>query len=545
MQKLLDTLSHIPSEASECVVKDMKATAGLVVWLFTLSQGMDTPCDGRRERALCYGPLGGEIVFSLVDKDTSRFNWKKETVTVVKVRPNQTTFPKRFSFTPNNGRMKIENLMRNDSGNYTLCIFGEKGEELQFRTLQLFIEDPVISVHLVSKCQFQGKQPVTCLPKGGDNLQYSWSLNKKPLQDSDLLSGDVQANNITLKPSISGQLVCSVKNNVSEIRKEVVVPCGMDTPCDGRREGTLCYGPLGGEIVFSLVDKDTFGFNWYKETVTLVNVRQNQIKFTFSKRFSFTPNNGRLKIEDLMRNDSGNYTLSIFDKSGAELGSRTLQLFIEDPVISVHLVSKCQFQGKQPVTCLPKGGDNLQYSWSLNKKPLQDSDLLPGDVQANNIILKPSISGQLVCSVKNNVSEIRKEVFVSCVFINCTSNGTLISEWLPEINKTLCDTFIDGSKSNQRNNYLLIMGGVLSALFILLMIGLAVVYKQKKKQSSIEDEEELTYANVRINHQPRRANTEIEDGMVEYGQVRFSERPRRTVVVNNDPSTYGQVRRDR
>ncbi|XP_049600395.1 uncharacterized protein [Syngnathus scovelli] len=319
---------------------------------------------------------------------------------------------------------------------------------------------------------------------------------------------------------------------------------GMDTPCDGRREGALCYGPLGGEIVLSLVDEDTFRFEWLKGKFALLKVKDNKIKER-AERFSFTPNNGMLKIENLMRNDSGNYSLNTFNKLGIELQSRTLQLVIEDPVISVHLVSKCQFQGKQPVTCLPKGGDNLQYSWSLNKKTLQDSDLLSGDVQANNITLKQSISGQLVCSVKNNVSEIQKEVFVSCVFINCTSNGTLISEWLPEINETLCDTFIDGSKSNQGNNYLLIMGGVLSALFILLMIGLAVVYKQKKNQSSIEDEEELTYANVRINRQPRRANKEIEDVMVEYGQVRFSERPRRTVVVNNDPSTYAQVRRDR
>ncbi|XP_061148516.1 uncharacterized protein LOC133162998 [Syngnathus typhle] len=393
MQKLLDTLSHIPSEASECVVKDMKATPGLVVWLFTLSQGMDTPCDGRREGALCYGPLGGEIVFSLVDKDTYAFNWRKEYFSLVTVRKNQIryTFPKRFSFTPNNGRLKIETLMRNDSGKYTLSIFSNEGMELQSRTLQLFIEDPVISVHLVSKCQFQGKQPVTCLPKGGDNLQYSWSLNKKPLQDSDLLSGYVQANNITLKPSISGQLVCSVKNNVSEIRKEVFVSCGMDTPCDGRREGALCYGPLGGEIVFSLVDKDTSSFIWDKGRAPLVIVRNNQIRYIFSKRFSFTPNNGRLKIENLTRNDSGNYTLSSFSNEGVERQSRTLQLFIED-----------------------------------------------------------------------------------------------------------------GSKSNQRNNYLLIMRGVLSALFILLLIGLVVVYKQKKKQSSIEAEEELTYANVRLNHQPRR-----------------------------------------
>ncbi|KAM9834487.1 uncharacterized protein ACBT44_012277 isoform 2-T2 [Syngnathus typhle] len=325
-----------------------------------------------------------------------------------------------------------------------------------------------------------------------------------------------------------------------------------ESKCNGTLESSHCSVTLGGSVYIQLMLNVSGHQLRCKKLLTSGSIpvftfkkEKPLIQEAFRHRTEFFTDNGTLKISNIERNDSGQYIVEVFDQNGGFVKTITLELDVQDPVISVHLVSKCQFQGKQPVTCLPKGGDNLQYSWSLNKKPLQDSDLLSGDVQANNITLKPSISGQLVCSVKNNISEIRKEVFVSCVFINCNSNGTLISEWLPEINKTLCDTFIDGSNSNQRNDYLLITGGVLSALFILLMIGLAVVYKQKKKQSSIEDEEELTYANVRINHQPRRANTEIEDGMVEYGQVRFSERPRRTVVVNNDPSTYAQVRRDR
>ncbi|XP_051937157.1 platelet-derived growth factor receptor alpha-like [Hippocampus zosterae] len=323
----------------------------------------------------------------------------------------------------------------------------------------------------------------------------------------------------------------------------VTISQGAGKLCDGRREGAQCYGQLDGEIVIRLMDKAPFRYNWMKKTVTLLKWKNNTLKIELPERMSFTPTNGTLK--NLKRNDSGNYTLYIFNQQGKEIENRTLQLFIQAPVTSVHLASKCQSPGGQPVSCSSKGGDSLQYKWSLNKKPLQDSDLLSGDVQANNITLKPYISGQLICFVRNDVSESQNEVTLSCVFINCTSNGTLISQWLPEMKKNLCDTPTPGAESPQSTNYLPLMGGILSALLILLMIGVAVVYKLKKKQSSVEDEEELTYADVRIVNQPRRSIKMREEVEVEYGQVKLPQRPRGTVAAKNDASIYAHVRKHR
>ncbi|XP_019730350.1 uncharacterized protein LOC109518750 [Hippocampus comes] len=325
----------------------------------------------------------------------------------------------------------------------------------------------------------------------------------------------------------------------------VTISQGAGKLCDGRREGAQCYGPLDGKIVLRLMDTAPFRYNWLKKAIILLRGRENTLLTKLPERFSFTPNSGTLKIENLKRNDSGNYTLQIFNKQGIGIENRTLQLFIQAPVTSVHLASKCQSQGVQPVSCSSKGGDSLQYRWSLNKKPLQDSDLLSGDVQANNITLKPYISGQLICFVRNDVSESQNEVTLSCVFINCTSNGTVISQWLPEMKKNLCDKPTPGDESPHSTNYLPLMGGILSALFILLMIGLAVVYKLKKKQSSVEDEEELTYADVRIVNQPRRSIKMREEVEVEYGQVKLSQQPRGTVAAKNDASIYAHVRKHR
>ncbi|XP_035863728.1 uncharacterized protein LOC118496360 [Sander lucioperca] len=86
----------------------------------------------------------------------------------------------------------------------------------------------------------------------------------------------------------------------------------------------------------------------------------------------------------------------------------------------------------------------------------------------------------------------------------------------------------------QAAGYLPIMAGVLSALVILLVFGVAVVCAQKKKQNNKpkeKEDHELTYADVRTVQQPvrqmqKKAETEVE---VEYGQVKFPERPQQTV----------------
>nr|XP_043896290.1 uncharacterized protein LOC122778444 [Solea senegalensis] len=70
--------------------------------------------------------------------------------------------------------------------------------------------------------------------------------------------------------------------------------------------------------------------------------------------------------------------------------------------------------------------------------------------------------------------------------------------------------------------YLPVMAGVLSALVLLLVLGV-FVFRRKKKTSAKEeeDEEELTYTDVRVVQ--RRHIQQRDEGEVEYGQVRISE----------------------
>ncbi|XP_034740394.1 uncharacterized protein LOC117952313 isoform X5 [Etheostoma cragini] len=135
-------------------------------------------------------------------------------------------------------------------------------------------------------------------------------------------------------------------------------------------------------------------------------------------------------------------------------------------------------------------------------------------------------------------------------FINCTlTNGTHISQWVFQAKNIPCIQPTTSPPMRTSTDYLLIMAGVLVALVILLVVGVAVVCAQKKKRSNKpkEEDNELTYADVRFaqrpgRQMPQRPETE---GEVEYGQVKFSERPQQTVEPAGDECVYAKVRKDR
>ncbi|XP_042069388.1 peroxidasin homolog [Haplochromis burtoni] len=257
----------------------------------------------------------------------------------------------------------------------------------------------LFGVSHVSECLSQGEMRVSCSSEGGDSPQYSWTLNGRTLTDAELLSGNNETNIITLKQHVSGHLVCSVSNNVSDVFKEErISTCGMKT-CVGRQDGTKCYGALGGTVEIQL-----------GSISEMFNVKKNYN--STEHRLCFL-SNGTFRINNLSRNDSANYTLQTFDSRGESSFEWTLQLFIQAPVSSVLLLSECLSQGEMRVSCSSQGGDSPQYSWTLDGRSLSDAELLSVNNESNIITLKQHVSGHLVCSVKNNVSNVSKEERIS------------------------------------------------------------------------------------------------------------------------------------
>ncbi|XP_023184156.1 hemicentin-1-like [Xiphophorus maculatus] len=409
----------------------MKGVFGLLVMLLRVSQAVETFCDGRQDGALCYGALGGSVELQLMDgaSEIPRYKWRKKVsatkiyqmiLTGQKNKVEKNTLSSRSVFFPNNGTFRINNLNSTDSGEYTLEFFDSNEHKNQSQTLQLFIEAPVSSVQLVSECLSQGLIRAFCLPEGGDSPQYSWTLDGHALTDSELLSRDNDTNSILLRQNIYGRLSCSVRNHISHVsRDQIVSVCKeMKTYCDGRQNGTQCYRPLGATVVLHLMDSllEIPKYEWRRQSSTIFKGRTNTIfPHPLQSRYLLMPSNGTFTIQNLMKADSGKYTLETFNSDGQKTGQHTLQLTVQAPVSSVQLVTECLSKLELKVSCLIAEGDSPQYSWTLDGNTLTDSELISGNNETNIIVLRQNVSGRLLCSVRNHISRVSKgELIFPC-----------------------------------------------------------------------------------------------------------------------------------
>ncbi|KAM3613455.1 uncharacterized protein V6R79_026385 [Siganus canaliculatus] len=209
----------------------MEAVIGLLLMLLRVTRGLESDCDGRQDRAQCYGALGGTVNLQLLNRasDVFDFHWKKNKSVILRVREGRIAdnlIDSRSSFTSSNGTFRIINLSRTDEGEYFSIGFNKDGDPLLLRTLQLTIEAPVSSVSLVSECLSQGMTRASCSSEGGDSPQYSWTLDGRPLRNDQLLSLNTESENITLRGD--GELVCTVRNHVSSVeRSEEISTCGF------------------------------------------------------------------------------------------------------------------------------------------------------------------------------------------------------------------------------------------------------------------------------------------------------------------------------
>uniref|UniRef100_A0A669D7D1 Immunoglobulin V-set domain-containing protein n=1 Tax=Oreochromis niloticus TaxID=8128 RepID=A0A669D7D1_ORENI len=93
----------------------------------------------------------------------------------------------------------------------------------------------------------------------------------------------------------------------------------VETYCDGRQDGAQCYGALGGTVDIQLMDSTSEipRIQLLKNSLVILFVRNNKvISNTIKHRSLLFPSNGTFKINNLSRNDSGNYSFITFNSDG-------------------------------------------------------------------------------------------------------------------------------------------------------------------------------------------------------------------------------------
>ncbi|KAK7922795.1 hypothetical protein WMY93_009697 [Mugilogobius chulae] len=280
--------------------------------------------------------------------------------------------------------------------------------------------------------------------------------------------------------------------------------------CDARKNDAQCYGALGGTIEIKLMDSGsmTSRCRWAKNNKIIFDWKNNGVLTNELKNRSvFNVITGIIQIQNLTYSDSDSYSLEFPNKEGRQTKKTLHKLIIEAPVSHVLLLPECLSKGEVRATCAPQGGDSLEYSWTLNGQNLTDSDLL----------------------YTNRYT-----------FINCTLNGTQKSDWVYEANNSLCLEQTTTVPITSVEHWPILVG-ILVALLIT-CIALICVLKKCKKKTNEEDDQELTYADVRILRQPERM-PQTSEGEVEYGQVKFSNQSPHISVAEDNACIYAKVRR--
>ncbi|XP_072295635.1 uncharacterized protein [Eucyclogobius newberryi] len=320
---------------------------------------------------------------------------------------------------------------------------------------------------------------------------------------------------------------------------------GAEDVCDARVNQTQCYGALGGTIAIRLMDSGstTNRCTWMKNQTVIFECRNNIVKTNaIENRSVFNESTGILQLQNLTKSDNSSYSLEFYN-DGKFIKRIYHKLIIEAPVSSVLLEHQCLSKGEVRATCAPQGGDSPEYNWTLNGQTHTDAELLSKNNENNIITLRQNTEGRLRCSVRNHISQESKEIQISTcgyILINCTINGTEISDWVYKANNTLCFEQTTATSIPSADYWPVLVGSLATVLII--GVAIFIVLKKCKKKRNEEEDQELTYADVRILRQPGR-RLQTSEGEVEYGQVNFSNQSPHISVAEDNACIYAKVRR--
>ncbi|XP_047657169.1 uncharacterized protein LOC113651602 isoform X3 [Tachysurus fulvidraco] len=357
---------------------------------------------------LCYVAVGQRLHLQMPLEDGFELKTPSFNLTYRKNQSSPTPTPhdSRWQFVNDNKTMILTSAERNDSGTYTLYIIDVDGRSKGSYTLQVNIEAQVSSVKVSSSCLSSGVMKVNC-SADGDNLHFSWTSDFNTLPQ--LENG---TSTVTLEQDHQGNIICHVENHVSRDHDTAELH-----QCPGSlfqdhvvcrfNQIKQCYVAVGQRLYLQMPLEDGFDL---KTTGLILRYRKTQSSppTPHLPRWQFVNDNKTMILTSAERNDSGTYTLNIYDVDGRSKGSYTLQVNIEAQVSSVKLSYSCFFFKVRKVFC-SADGDNLHFSWtSVSITRLEDDN--------KTLVLDKIHNNNVTCHVENHISrEHNSIILLTCI----------------------------------------------------------------------------------------------------------------------------------
>lgn len=147
----------------------------------------------------------------------------------------------KFTMMPPNASLLINPLEFTDEGNYIVKVnIQGNGTLSASQKIQVTVDDPVTKPVVQSQptsgaVEYVGNMTLTCLVERGTRLLYQWLKDGRPLHTTATNSFSPQNNTLHISPVTKediGNYSCLVKNPVSEVESDIIIP-------------TIYYGPYG------------------------------------------------------------------------------------------------------------------------------------------------------------------------------------------------------------------------------------------------------------------------------------------------------------
>ncbi|KAG9346709.1 hypothetical protein JZ751_007023 [Albula glossodonta] len=122
--------------------------------------------------------------------------------------------------------------------------------------------------------------------------------------------------------------------------------------------------------------------------------------------------NGSLLLKTAIKNDSGNYTVELYNHSGHLLSKTDFELIIMEPVSQPEIRMSCTIDGQVMLTCSVNRGDKVELQWI---GPVNMSQQAKQSSTEQTLYLISNTSENITCVAKNPVSkEFSKPIGKRC-----------------------------------------------------------------------------------------------------------------------------------
>ncbi|MGH0151624.1 UNVERIFIED_CONTAM: hypothetical protein FKN15_020485 [Acipenser sinensis] len=334
---------------------------------------------------------GEVLLVCTVDKgDNASFNWSLDGVPL---NPSLAYF---------SAEEHVLILKKHVSGNL-VCIATNQVSTNQSDSVIPNCSEAVSQPVVHSTCLSHGEGLLVCTVDKGDNASFNWSLDGVPLNPS-LAYFSAEEHVLILKKHVSGNLVCIATNQVSTNQSDSVIPNCSVTAEDIR---VSVYGALGDSVHLHLNTtlNSSVHVEWKRGDKPIGVFKNNRpgFKDPYINRTEIFAN-GTLRLNRTQKNDSGDYSVDVFNTDGTNIFKGSIQVYIQEAVSQPVVHSTCLSHGKVLLVCTVDKGDNASFNWSLDGVPLNTSLAYFSD-EEHVVILKKHVSENAHSVITQNRSD--------------------------------------------------------------------------------------------------------------------------------------------